>query len=1007
MTVRNSRPTMNWSLSDDLTMQIEQPFRLQCGGLIDRTRPLEFECNGVSCIGYAGDTLASALLANGVRVVGRSFKFHRPRGVMSAGIEETNALFQIEVAGQVHPLVRATQQPLLPGLRATTENAWPSVRFDIGRMFDLTHRLWPAGFYNKTFKWPSWHWYEGAIRNLAGSGRVPAGPDISQYFQHTLHCDVLVVGAGPAGLNAALSAAEQGARVVLADLEPRLGGSLRYETRQVAGMPAFEWVRTVVARLQELPNVRLLTSTTVAGAFDHQTLLAVDRSACGQQESIERLWKLRAQRVVLATGAIEQPLVFDHNDRPGVFLASAVRRYLREFAVTVGRSVVVATNNDDAYQTAFALHDAGVSVPAIADSRETAAPDVLVEASRRGLRVLPSSVVQSVKGARGVQSARVARLGSDGKAVAGARTIACDAVAMSGGWSPTVHLYSQARGKLRYDAALLGFVPDGTLRGWFAAGSANGADNLENSLRQGLDAGRTAVQSLRGEPSAPTPATHSACAVSSRPSWRTPGGNSSRQWIDFRHDVTASDIELAVRENYSSVEHAKRYTTAGMSIDQGKTSNLNALTYLAELTNRSIEQTGTTTFRPMYSPVSMGAIAAGQQREFYSPTRRLSAEAWHRAAGATFDEYSGWQRPAYYARPGESRDAAIAREVRAVRTAVGMFDGSPIGKIEVKGPDAAEFLNRIYLNNVLSLANGRVRYGVMLNENGIVMDDGVFARMAPDHFLVCPTSSGADRIAAWLDEWHQCEWPSLNVVIAPVTTQWAVCTVAGPHARDLLQSLDCDIDLSRQSLPHLGYASGRLLDGPVRVQRVSFTGEASFEVSVPARTAERVFESVMRAGVAFGITPFGVEALLLMRTEKGYLHVGVDSDGTTNPYDLGFGSIIDKKQGDFVGCRSLQRAHDQSLRRRQLVGLEPVKTTDSLIAGAHIVERSGGRRRSAGFVTSACKSPTLERSIALALLEGGFARYGEIVSVSDSGREISARVVRPSFYDAGGERLHA
>lgn len=956
-------------------MSGDQAFRLPAGGQFDRGRPLEFVCNGRRLTGYAGDTLASALLANGVRVVGRSFKYHRPRGVLAAGVEETNALFRVDCGRLSTPLVRATLQPLAAGLVATTENAWPGVGFDVGRVLDFTHALWPAGFYNKTFKWPSWHWYEGLVRRSAGSGRVPGGEDRTDYFQHNLHCDVLVVGGGRAGLESALAASREGLRVVIAELEPRLGGRLLYEGGEIGGMPATDWLAGAESELRAARDVRVLAGTTVAGYYDHDVLLAVDRShADDPARPVERLWKIRARQVVLATGAIEQPLVFAHNDRPGIMLAGAVRRYLRQYAVAVGRAVVVATNNDDAYRTAFALHEAGVAVPAIVDARVAPAADVAREASARGLEVIAGSVVVDTDGARGVCAVEVQALSADSRSLEGpTRAIRCDAVAMSGGLSPALHLYSQAGGRLRYDEAEACFVPGSCRAPLAAVGGAAG------------DFGRP---------------------LGTRRLPRTPGGPSSRQWIDFRHDVTAADVELAVRENFVSVEHVKRYTTAGMSLDQGKTSNLNALALLAELTGRSVPEVGTTTSRPMFSPVSLGSVAAGIEGELYSPRRLLPAHAWHAARGAEFDDFGGWQRPACYPRAGENRAAAIAREVRATRDAVGLFDGSPLGKIEANGPDAAEFLNRIYVNNALTLQPGRVRYGLMLNENGIVMDDGVFVCMAPEHYLVCTTSGGADRIAAWLDEWQQCEWPDLRVVLLNVTTQWAVLTLAGPRARQLLSSLESGLDFSAAAFPHMSFRAGRLAGHPVRVQRVSYSGETSYEVSVPAGRARALWETLVAAGEPLGLEPIGVEALMVLRTEKGFLHVGSDTDGTTNPLDVGFGGIIAKKMGDFVGRRSLQRPHDRRPDRRQFVGLEPVSASDRLVAGAHLVGREGGRRRSEGFVTSACLSPTLGRSIGLGLLERGFSRKGETVTVFDEGRTFEARVVDPAFYDPKGERMN-
>lgn len=990
-------------------MSPAQHYRLATGGQLDRARSLEFVCNGKRYSGFAGDTLASALLANGVRVLGRSFKYHRPRGLLSAGVEEPNALFRVDRGTLSVPLVRATLQPLLAGLVATTENAWPSVDFDCGRLLDFTHGLWPAGFYHKTFKWPCWHWYEGFIRRSAGSGRLPVGSDPTAYFQHNLHCDVLIVGAGPAGLAAALAAGRSGARVLLVEQEAVLGGSLLYESGEVDARPALDWLRAAKEELAGTERVRVLTSTMVAGYFDHNVLLAVDRSHMFRPgQPVERLWKLRARQVVLATGAIEQPLVFANNDRPGVMLAGAVRRYLAQFAVVAGRTVVVATNNDDAYRTAFDLKAAGITVPAIVDARRHPSPQVAGEATTHAIEIIGQSVLTDTAGTRGVREVEVGALSDDGRALKGARrTLACDVVAVSGGWSPTVHLYSQAGGKLRYRDDLACFVPDHCRQRLRVAGAANGSFSLSRALAEGTMAGCEAARNA-GFDLADVQAPASACDFqwNIRAIPRTPGGPSDRQWVDFRHDVTARDVELAVRENYVSVEHLKRYTTTGMSVDQGKTSNTNALALLAELTARPMAGIGTTTFRPVYSPVSLGAITAGVAGELYSPTRRLPAHDWHLANGADFAEYGGWQRPACYRRAGEDREAAIHREVLAVRRAVGLFDGSPLGKIEVKGPDAAEFLHRIYLNNMLSLPPGKARYGLMLNENGVVIDDGVCVCMAPEHYLVCTTSAGAERIAAWLDEWQQCEWPQLRLVIAPVTTQWAVLTLAGPRARELLSAIDSDMDFSRESLPHLGFASGCFAGSEARVQRVSFSGELSFEISVPARRAEALWIELMRAGERLGIEAVGIEAILVLRLEKGFLHVGVDTDGTTNPLDLGFGGIIAKKQGDFVGRRSLSRPDDQRADRRQLIGLEPVNTSDRLVAGAHLVREGDGSRRSIGFVTSACLSPTLGGSIGLGLLERGFECRGETVTVYDDGRTFAARVVDPAFYDPHGDRLH-
>ena len=989
-------------------MKSGQPFRLVNGGRIDRNRSIRFTCNGRRLVGYAGDTLASALLANGVRVVGRSFKYHRPRGILSAGVEETNALFRVDTGTLCLPLVRATLQPLVDGLVATTENAFPGLHFDFGRLLDGTHGLWPAGFYYKTFMWPSWRWYENLIRRSAGSGSVPATADPTACFQHNLHCDVLIVGAGPAGLSAALAAARSRARVVLIEQEPTAGGTLLYDGGAIDGGPAESWREGTVAELAAMGNVCILTSTTVVGYYDHNVLMAVDRSdSTGPDRPIERLWKLRAQQVVLATGSIEQPLVFDHNDRPNIMLAGAVRRYLSEFAVAAGRAIVVATNNDEAYRTAFVLHDAAITVPAIVDTRSRPSDQVAHEARQRGLNVMRHSIIVDTAGGRTLARVAVGELSADGRSVIGRpHWLTCDALAMSGGPSPTLHLYCQAGGKLRFRDDLSCFVPDSCRQRVRVAGAANGAVELARALAEGSGAGAAAARDcgFNVMVAAAEASEHRIGLIGSVR--RAPGGTGSRQWVDFHHDVTVADIALAARENYVSVEHLKRYTTVGMSIDQGKTSNLNALCVLATLTGRTVAEVGTTTFRPMFSPVSMGAITAGATGDQYAPLRLLAAHDWHVAHGAEFENYGAWRRPCCYRKPGETRESAITREVLAVRHAIGLFEATPLGKIEVEGPDAAEFLNRIYVNNMLTLQPGKIRYGLMLNENGIVLDDGVVACLRPEHYLVSTTSGNAERITAWLEEWHQCEWPHLNVILSPVTSQWAVLTVAGPEARALLASLDSDIDFCAEAFPHMCIRSGRLAGVSVRVQRVSYSGEVSFEISAPTCSAQAVWEACTLADAGSGMEPIGIEAILMLRLEKGFLHVGTDTDGTTNALDIGLGSIIGNKSSDFVGRRSLMRAHDVRPDRRQLVGLEPLSPVDGLIAGAHLIRSDGRARRSEGFVTSACLSPTLQKSIGLGLLEGGFRRRGDIVTMFDNGATFGARVVEPVFYDPNGERLN-
>ena len=947
-------------------MSASQPFRSAEGGRIDRSQPINFTFNGKSYRGFAGDTLASALLANGVRIVARSFKFHRPRGIISAGVEEPNALFGVDYGSGIVPIVRATLMPLVDGLHAESQNCFPSVKFDFGRVLDFTRPLWPAGFYNKVFKWPNWHAFEWTVRHMAGLGRLPDGEDPARYRHINSHCDVLVVGTGPAGLIAALEAARCGDDILIVEQDIEPGGSLLYDPMELDGKPSGDWLAETVSELNAKDNVRFLLSATVVGYYDHNVLTIHDRSAAYRgKDSVETFWKVRAGRVVLATGAIEQPLMFGDNDLPGIMLAGAIHQYASRYGVQCGRRVVAVMNNDIAWRSVFALHDAGIDVPAIVDTRSAVNENLLGAAKNRDVVVYTGATPLRARGSGAVKTLEIAT------ADTGTDIVECDAIAMSGGLNPTVHLYSQAGGKLRYDEELACFVPHECRQQVEVVGAANGGFATADTYNIGLR--------------------------------KTAPVKSNVQWVDYLHDVTVSDIELAVRENYISVEHLKRYTATGMAVDQGKTSNLNALTLLADLTDRRPSEVGTTTFRPMFMPVTMGAIAGNRRGDFYAPAKLLPAHDWHAAKGAVFDDYGGWKRPAYY---GNDREASIAREALKVREAVGLFDGTPLGKIEVKGPDAAEFLNRIYVNTVPTLKPGKVRYGLMLNENGVVMDDGVFVRLANDHFMVNTTSGHADRIAGWLDEWHQCEWSDLDLVLSPVTSQWAVATVAGPKARAILQTLPGMFDLSTKNFPHMSFASGQFDDGmPYRIQRVSFSGEQSYELSVQADRATRTFDRLWEAGGPHGIGLFGIEALMVLRTEKGFLHVGVDTDGTTNPLDIGFGRIVENKKGDFVGARSLMRPNDQRTDRRQLIGFELEGNGATVLAGAHFVTGNGAERRSEGFVTSACASPTLGKTIGLGLLERGFERKGEQVQVFDDGQVVSARIVDACFYDPDAERM--
>ncbi|HVO46038.1 MAG TPA: sarcosine oxidase subunit alpha family protein [Steroidobacteraceae bacterium] len=995
------------------------PFRLPTGGAIDRSRSLRFTFDGRPLSGFAGDTLASALLGAGVRVVGRSFKFHRPRGILSAGVEEPNALLTVGHGKRRDINVRATLEPLADALRLESQNRWPALNFDLGRINDALHPLLAAGFYNKTFLWPSWHWFEPAIRRMAGLARAPEGPDPDRYAWRNHHCDVLVVGAGPSGLLAATLAARAGARVLVLERDRVPGGSWNWQGQAARGPQPSDRIAAAAIGLARSDNVRLLLNTTAVAMYDHGVVTAVEKCAdppvsAEQRTGTAQRWlRIRARQIVLATGAIEQPQAFPYNDRPGIFLAGAAQHYLHRYGVAVGRRVVVTTNNDSAYSVAADLARAGLTVRALLDTR--LAPDAELTASMRlhGIQVHTQVAITGTTG-RSLDGIRFT------SAETGPRIehLECDALAMSGGWNPVAHLYCQAGGRLHHDERQACLVPDGQLESVLAVGAASARFELSSALEHTRSVIPAALTRLGKPPRdenlpqwAQAGVARTAAAVG--PLGYTGERLRSRTWIDFQHDVTAADIELAVRENLLSVEHVKRYTTVGMALDQGKTSNLNAMAVLGAQSGRTLAEVGTTTFRPPFIPVTLGAIAGGRNGDFYKPRRLLAAHETHASLGARFEEYGAWTRPACYPRAGESAAQACLREMRTVRAQAGLFDGSPLGKFLVRGPDAAPFLDRIYANTMSTLEPGRVRYGIMLSERGILIDDGVCARLGPEEFLVNTSSGGAARIGAWLEEWLQGHWSDLRVLVTDVTSEWATFAVAGPNARQILSALDCDIDLGREVFPHMQVRAGRLLGLPCRILRVSFTGELTYEISVPADHASPLWRALLSAGEPHGLCAYGVEALLVMRIEKGYLHVGGDTDGTTVPDDVGFGPALGKKTSDFIGRRSLRLAEHIRPDRMQLVGLSCTGDPAAFTAGAHLMPadpQSDTRDArsltvSQGYLTSACYSPSLDRHVGLGMLVNGRARHGESIRIVQLDGQTRATVVTPTHLDPTGERL--
>ncbi|WP_313801817.1 sarcosine oxidase subunit alpha family protein [Sphingobium sp.] len=980
------------------------PCRLATGGRIDRKKPITFSWEGKTYSGYEGDTLASALIANGIRLVGRSFKYHRPRGILAAGVEESNALVQLGAGGRDTPNMRATEVRLYDGLTAKPVNCWPSARFDVSSVNNLVSRFLPAGFYYKTFMWPDWHLYEGIIRRAAGLGRVSSHADPDRYESRFAHCDVAVIGAGVAGLAAAREAARSGARVLLIEQDQAVGGNLLYDRRIIDGLEGGFWAEKAAREIADCPDADILLNTVAVGYHDHNSLTLVEQvgneAECARDPRMPRYrtWLVRAKKVILATGAIERPLVFPGNDRPGVMLAGAVRHYAWRYAALPGEKTVLFTNNDDAYRTALTLHDLGATVVAVVDLRTEAPADLAGELDSRSIPLLPGSAIIQTRGSKSLKAVQV-RTGQK------SRWISCDTLAMSGGYNPTVHLFSQSGGQLRFDDRIASYVPDRSVQDEISVGAARGAFSTGECLAQGFEAGGASSEAI-GFPRAAGTAPQSVDRAESPilACWHIAGAG-GKAFVDFQNDVSTSDIALSAHESFRSVEHLKRYTTLGMASDQGKTSNVNALAIMASLTGRSVGESGHTRYRFPYTPIALGTLAGRYRGEIFRPLRRLPAHGWHEEAGALFEDFGGWARPACYPRAGEARHDAERREALAVRNGVGLFDGSPLGKIEVKGPDAARFLDLIYANTMSTLKVGKVRYGLMLNEQGVIIDDGVATRLADDHFLVGTSSGGADRIAAWMEEWLQCEWLDFDVIVAPVTTAWGVITVTGPQARALLAKTGTDIDLS--ALTHMGFAIGRVADIEARVFRVSYTGEASFEINVAARATEALWRILMNQGEEFGVAPVGIDAWDLLRTEKGYLHIGADTDGTTTALDVGWAHIM-KKKNEFVGKRSLMRPQDQRTDRPNFVGLAAEDGRTRLPIGAHIVaEDASGTLRSEGYVTSSVFSPTLETPVALGMLRGGRERLGEKVRLRSGDAMFHAVVVDATFYDKEGARLNA
>ncbi len=993
------------------------------GQLIDRSKPIAFTFNGNRFVGYQGDTLASALLANGQTLVGRSFKYHRPRGIVASGAEEPNALVNLGSGSRFEPNQRATTTELFEGLEAKSQNHWPSLEFDFGAINAKLSRFLPAGFYYKTFIHPraAWkHIFEPVIRQSAGLGAAPSKPDADRYEHFYAYVDVLIVGGGMAGLTAALEAGKAGAKVLLVEQTSQFGGRSLVDGDAIDGAPVDEWIAQTLNALEAMPNVTLRKRMMGTGVYDHGYALAYERVADhlpGADLPRHRLWRIRARQIIAATGAVERPLAFAGNDIPGVMLAGAVRDYVSLYGVSPGDRTVIVTNNDDAYRTAIALREAGLDVPAIIDARNMSTGALADQARALGIRVEVGRGVGKVLGGKAVTGVAISPQAGEGAVI---ETIECECIAMSGGWSPVVHLWSHCGGKLTWNEELAHFRPDPERpptsadgKGFvICAGSASGALLSDECLADAFDAGRKAAGSCGFEPEdSVAPQTDAIAEQFLEPVWIMPQGADislrSKAFLDYQNDVKVSDVQLAAREGYESVEHTKRYTTLGMATDQGKLSNINGLAILADALNAPIPAVGTTTFRPPYTPISMGSIAGEARGALFKPTRKTAMDGWHAENGAHWEPVGDWRRPYTFQRAGESISASVTREILNTRKNVGLLDASTLGKLLVKGPDAAKFLDLLYTNMMSSLKPGRCRYGLMCNENGFLFDDGVVARIDEQTFLCHTTSGGSDNVHGWMEEWLQTEWWDMQVYVANMTEQFAQVAVVGPHARKVLEKLG-GMDVSKEALPFMGFADGELAGIPARAYRISFSGELSYEIAVPATRGLEFWQACLAAGAEFGMQPYGTEALHVMRAEKGFIMIGDETDGTVIPQDLNLGWAVSKKKEDFIGKRAQERSYLTAPDRKQLVGLLTEDPKTVLPDGAHAVEgppQDNGFASAIGHVTSTYYSPSLDRSIAMALIKGGSGRMGDTLEFPVSKDvTIRAKIVDPVFFDKEGER---
>ncbi len=996
--------------------------RVKTSKFIDETSRISFKFNNKTYYGFKGDTLASALLANDIHLVGRSFKYHRPRGIMTAGSEEPNAIVQInDGSALTEPNVRATEVEIYEGLEASSQNCWPSVNFDIGGINNLLSPLLPAGFYYKTFMWPAsfWEKYEYFIRKSAGLGKSPSKPDPDIYEHRYIHCDVLVIGAGISGIIAAKSAAKNGFKTLLIDEKPNLGGSTIYQDSdlfKINNQNSSSWLEKEINEIKKLENIEIKTRTSVAAFHGYNYLLARENLTdhlpieLRNKKIRHKLLKIRAKKVITATGSIERPMIFDNNDRPGIFLSSAIKRYSDFFGVACGEKNILLTNNDSAYETAISLTQKGINIEAIIDNREEVDSKLTYEVEKNNIKIYKGHTVTNTSGYKRINKVTIMQLSKDGQKVVGSKiNLSCDCLGVSGGWTPAVHLFTQSGGKLKFRDEDQVFIPYSYPSEQLSIGSCNGdftldeiLTNVPKSLKEFLKIKNTEYDNLE---------VLSGTNKLKRNIWLLPSDKilgKTKSFVDYQNDATAKDIKLALREGFRSIEHVKRYTTTGMGTDQGKLGNMHALGIISETAGAKMGELGTTTFRPPYTPLTFGTIVGRNVREYFDVFRKTPIHDWHVSNKAEFENVGQWKRAWFYPKENEDMHQAVQRESKAARESAGILDASTLGKIDIQGTDASEFLNRVYTNAWSKLAIGKCRYGLMLNEDGMVYDDGVTTRLGENHYIMTTTTGGAANVMGKLEDYLQTEWPELDVYLTSVTDHFATVSVCGPNSKKIVSKVIPDLDFSDESFPHMSFKNAKIGKINCRVMRISFTGEHSYEINIQANYGKSVWEKCMEAGKDYNITPYGTETMHLLRAEKGFIIVGQDTDATMTPIDLQMDWIVSKKKYDFIGKRSLYRSDTIKEDRKQLVGLLTDNPDEVLEEGAQIVaDVNKSPIEMLGHVTSSYYSPNLKKSIALGVVRGGKNMMGQKLIIPMEKKNINVTVADPVFLDKENKRLNA